>query len=117
MGKLLFSLILLGVVSIIVYSFLASPPRQFGGSGGHLCDVDCPCVQNSDCKEGEYCAHDIGSCGNDVESRFNGQCKSKKTECGNKEEPVCGCDGKSYKNPCNAGLRGVSVKSYGVCKI
>jgi len=30
-------------------------------------------------------------------------------------EPVCGCDGKDYRNACEAGIMGVSVSSEGRC--
>lgn len=44
-----------------------------------------------------------------------GTCKRVPEVCDASFEPVCGCDGKTYSNACNAAAQGVSVASQGKC--
>ena len=40
---------------------------------------------------------------------------SKPTVCTDEVNPMCGCDGMTYGNPCMAAMAGVSVRSVGAC--
>ena len=70
------------------------------------------CVEGANqCPGTKYCAVPIGQCGT------QGICfdKPPATACTGALDPVCGCDGKSYKNPSCAAVAGVVVKNKGAC--
>ncbi len=67
------------------------------------------CKSNGDCGEGTYCAKKPGACGG------AGLCQAIPEACDTVFKPVCGCDGKTYSNACEAAGAGVSVGSAGAC--
>ena len=67
------------------------------------------CESNEDCDAGTYCATPDGACD------AGGQCIATPDFCPEFLSPVCGCDGKTYGNSCEAAAAGVNVSSNGPC--
>jgi hypothetical protein len=76
-----------------------SPP----GDGGTFCR------DNGDCDLAQYCARPIGGCG------ATGVCGTRPDFCSALFRPVCGCDGRTYGNACEAARAGVTVAAEGAC--
>jgi hypothetical protein len=68
------------------------------------------CKSNTDCAKNEFCFFKSG-CG----KLGAGACKVRPQACAMYYSPVCGCDGKTYGNECEAEAAGVSVSAAGAC--
>ena len=69
-----------------------------------------PCMDNTDCVAEHYCAKTIGDCGG------VGECEPRPGGCPGVLDPVCGCDGNTYNNACEAAFAGVSIAYLGPCQ-
>ena len=87
--------------------------QNVSGLLGKITDVVIPgsseCNDNGECMPGFYCAKMKGDCGG------QGHCSPRPEVCITLYDPVCGCDGVTYGNACEAARAGVSVAYDGPC--
>ena len=75
--------------------------------------VECGGILGILCPARQYCEKITGQC---KAPDAQGTCKVMPANCAKKLEPVCGCDGETYDNPCEARRAGISLDHYGKCK-
>lgn len=76
------------------------------------CGTACGGATDAACAEGQYCRHDGGDCGS---GGVSGECHAIPDACAEIFAPVCGCDGTTYGNECEAARASVSVEHEGSC--
>ncbi|HLV20311.1 MAG TPA: Kazal-type serine protease inhibitor domain-containing protein [Polyangiaceae bacterium] len=74
----------------------------------------CGGIAGLGCDDGYYCRYpESASCG---AGDATGECAPVPDVCITIDDPVCGCDGRSYSNACEAALAQVSVQHAGACE-
>lgn len=81
-----------------------------GADGWTASDGGAGCTSSAECGAGHYCffAHGCGTTG-------KGTCKPRPGACPEHCPRICGCNGKTYCNSCEAAADGVSVASGSAC--
>ena len=69
-----------------------------------------PCVTDFQCGRDRFCAFETGTCGGE------GECRPVPLGCPDVWDPVCGCDGRTHGNACEAAAVGTSIAHDGECE-
>lgn len=99
------------VFTLISFAWIAACGLSQGDSNHDAEAQVCAGIQGLPCDTNEYCNLGLGNCCCD----FQGVCEEIPELCPEIFAPVCGCDGTTYGNRCEAARDGVSVDFEGSC--
>ena len=89
-------------------------PASGGSSGGGEPGAVCGGLRGSQCATGQFCDFTLDAiCGF---ADATGNCTAIPDACATIDDPVCGCDSKTYSNGCEANMHGMAVQKAGACE-
>lgn len=102
-------------VSGIALSLIALGLIGLGSSAASAANLDEPCggPNKITCNSALYCQLPAGQCS---AADVAGTCAKTPDFCMRVSRPVCGCNGKTYPNECEARKAKVAIDSTGACK-
>ncbi|HKP95427.1 MAG TPA: Kazal-type serine protease inhibitor family protein, partial [Fibrobacteria bacterium] len=77
------------------------------------CERTCGTIAGLTCEKGEFCDFGLGQC---KIADAAGVCRQQPEVCLDIFDPVCGCDGITYGNACEANRAGAQIDHVGACK-
>lgn len=111
---------LVKTISIVAIALFALLSFSCGGGSesdsgmGSDEDMICGGIAGLQCSNGnQVCIFPVNRC--NVADNF-GACMDRPEVCTFNFDPVCGCDGVTYSNSCNATAAGISIDSMGACE-